>query len=477
MRYPATGFGRQQSEFFAELKGLVADESVVRAVKILDDEVKVIQRKARAFRASHNRADALTVDAVLFHSVVELARKLGAVGCGQIRHRGEKVGGNVAEMAQSLVVRVRDLVLNVVRDDGQERVGVLTAAVGRIYRRQRRDEVGDAAFRDGVTAIKTALGVRDDVDLFRARLAYDLADALGKLLAAEGDRGRGVVVAVKDARAVALELARDASPIVEDLAVAEADAVDEQDRVFRRANALVGACTVDLFLFRLKFDLAERGFYYRNKTEDVRDGDESADQTDGALSDSELNRGQIDADDSVPEDNEIKSEGEKRVPEPAFPIAGEHFEREDYVVYHRDARARQKDREQQRAVTAHAQAHTRQFSRKNADEEVEEDKSGDKEVQIIDIFPQKRKRKSAEGADDKVKCIKKYARLFHGITSFRVKKRSEKECEAFGELGVIVDGHESDVGDRDGVVVSALKVVVADVEDLVVRVAFLGAEI
>lgn len=165
------------------------------------------------------------------------------------------------------------------------------------------------------------------------------------------------------------------------------------------------------------------------------------------------------------------------MPEPALPIAGDHFEREDYVVYHRDACTRQKDREQQRAVTAHAQAQARQFSRKNADEEVEEDKSGDKEVQIIDIFPQKRKRKSAKGADDKVKCIKKYARLFHGITSFRVKKSLKEELKSFGEPGVVVDGHESDIGDGDGVVVAALEVVVTDVEHLVVRVAFLGAEL
>ena len=98
------------------------------------------------------------------------------------------------------------------------------------------------------------------------------------------------------------------------------------------------------------------------------------------LSDAELSRGQIYADYSVPKDHEIKSEGEKCVPEPVLPIVGDHFEREDDVVYHRDARARQKDREQDRTVTAYAKPQTRHFSRKNADEEVEYDKSGDKEV-------------------------------------------------------------------------------------------------
>jgi hypothetical protein len=49
-------------------------------------------------------------------------------------------------------------------------------------------------------------------------------------------------------------------------------------------------------------------------------------------------------------------------------------------MYHRDTRAWQKDRKQNRAVTAHAQPQARQFSRKNADEEVEEEKRGDKEV-------------------------------------------------------------------------------------------------
>ena len=71
-------------------------------------------------------------------------------------------------------------------------------------------------------------------------------------------------------------------------------------------------------------------------------------------------------------------------------FVGDHFEREHDVMDHRDRRARQKDREQQSAVTADTQTQARHFCRKNADEEVEDEKSGDEEVQIMDIFPQKR---------------------------------------------------------------------------------------
>ena len=63
------------------------------------------------------------------------------------------------------------------------------------------------------------------------------------------------------------------------------------------------------------------------------------------------------------------------------------------------------------------------------------------------------------------------------ITSFRVKKLLKEEFESLAEFGIIVNRYESDVGNRNGVVVAALAIVVADVENLVVRVAFLGAEL
>lgn len=126
---------------------------------------------------------------------------------------------------------------------------------------------------------------------------------------------------------------------------------------------------------------------------------------------------------------------------------------------------------------AYAQADALCLNRKNARKQIKYQKSGDKEVEKIDIFPNQRERKPAKGAEKEIDRIKKNMNLFHIITSFRVKKISEKKFESFAEPRVVIHRHKSDIGHGNSLVVSALAVVVADVEDLVVRVTLLGAEI
>lgn len=246
-----------------------------------------------------------------------------------------------------------------------------------------------------------------DIDFFGAGLVKDLLYARRKLLGAECDRGRGMVVAVIDLRAVALELLRDPAPIVEDLAVAEADSVDEKNGIFRRADAICGTRAVDLFLSYLEIDLAERGSDDRDEAKEVCNRYHTADSADDALLYAELNRGQIDAYNAVPEDHEINTECEKGVPKPHLPVAGYHFEGKNDMSDHRNACAGQKYRKQYRTVMADAKAEARCFDRKHARKEIKYHKRGNQEIEVIDIRLQKREGKPAESAENKVNCVKK----------------------------------------------------------------------
>ena len=182
------------------------------------------------------------------------------------------------------------------------------------------------------------------------------------------------MVSIIDLRAVSLKLARNSAPVAEDLAVAEANSVDEQDRIFRLAEAKMQARAVELLASEIGIHLAEGRFNDGNKAKEVRYGYHSADETDHPLLYAELNRGQIDADYAVPEDDEVNGEAEEGVPDPGHIIVRNESERENDMMDHGNTRARQKDRERYRAVMTDPQAQALCFDRKNTRKEVKHGK-------------------------------------------------------------------------------------------------------
>ena len=92
-------------------------------------------------------------------------------------------------MAHCAVVDARDLVFEARGKDGQKDVGVATALVRRVDGYEGRDVGSHTELRDRITAVKSALRVGDDVDLFRARFGKDLLYSSRKLLRTNCDRG------------------------------------------------------------------------------------------------------------------------------------------------------------------------------------------------------------------------------------------------------------------------------------------------
>ena len=158
----------------------------------------------------------------------------------------------LAEIAQSLIVGISNLMLRRLRDCSQQIVSKLTSPVGRVDCGEGCNIRGGIAESDGVAAVQPTFGVGDEIDLFAAGLLADLLDAPGQSLGTVGNgRSRGLI-SVEYVCAVFGERIGDAPPIIEKVAVTEENAVNHDDWIsgFADLICLSAAVKTDFFCFK-----------------------------------------------------------------------------------------------------------------------------------------------------------------------------------------------------------------------------------
>ena len=102
--------------FLSPLERVLADKTVVPAVKMLDQRIAHIERESASDGAHKHRTDALRKYAVRFH--VEPAHFLiefAASGCGEVRDRGDEIRMEIADLAECRVIACRDAVPELLR--------------------------------------------------------------------------------------------------------------------------------------------------------------------------------------------------------------------------------------------------------------------------------------------------------------------------------------------------------------------------
>ena len=155
---------------------------------------------------------------------------------------------------------------------------------------QRCDQWSDAVPCDRVPEVQPALGVGDDVDFAAPCFGHDAADAFGQFPGAVRYRCGGLVVAVQHDGAVAFQFGGHSPPVVEQVGIAEEDAVHQQDRVSGGADALLRATGVQLFLGRFEDDFALDDADDPPECDEVGDGYPPAEDADDPPFETELHR-------------------------------------------------------------------------------------------------------------------------------------------------------------------------------------------
>ena len=156
---------------------------------------------------------------------------------------------------------------------------------------------------DGGPAVQPALGVGDDVHLPAAGLRQDLPDALRQLPPAVLHRGGGLLLAVVERGAVALEFPRDAAPVVDIAEVPEEHPVDQKDGVFCLTDLTLRPGGVQLPLLRLELHLVGGDADDLPQIPDVEEGDPPAEGRQHPVLQPQLDGGEVHPDHAVPKDD------------------------------------------------------------------------------------------------------------------------------------------------------------------------------
>ena len=165
---------------------------------------------------------------------------------------------------------------------------------------------------DGGPAVQPAFGVGDDVHPFTACLRQDLPDAPGGIgcphrpdvQQQEEDGTDGLLLAVVEHGAVALECPGDAAPVVDIAKIPEEHPVDQKDGVFRPADLALRPGGIQLPLLRLELHLVGGDADDLSQVPDVEEGDPSAESRQHPVLQPQLNRGEVHPDHAVPEEDE-----------------------------------------------------------------------------------------------------------------------------------------------------------------------------
>ena len=154
----------------------------------------------------------------------------------------------------------------------------------------------------------------NDIHLFAAKLRHKALDALRKLRSALLNGSSRLMVAVVNRCAVLLQFPRNSAPVIEEAAVPEKDTVDHQNGILRPAELLFFSAAVDGFFFTFHADLSK----YRTKDKiqhhKIDHRDHTAEQANKPHFKSQLDRGEIDAEDAVPEQQVFQYSAQHNTP-------------------------------------------------------------------------------------------------------------------------------------------------------------------
>ena len=131
----------------------------------------------------------------------------------------------VPRVPRDLVVGGDDLVPEPNGHHRKEIFRKRTATVGGVDGGERGNIFPHAEVGDGIADVKPALGMGDDIHLFRSRQSQDRLDAAGKLLGGIADGGGGLMLAVIHPTPKPLQFLGHSAPIVEAGRVAKEKAV------------------------------------------------------------------------------------------------------------------------------------------------------------------------------------------------------------------------------------------------------------
>jgi len=232
----------------------------------------------------------------------------------------------------------------------------------------------EVEFRDGVAAIQSAFGMGNDIDFFTTGAFRNELDAGGQLSGTFLYGKCRLVLAVEQSGTVKREGAGDSAPIVEQLAVTEEYAVNQDDGISGFAEFAKGRITGNGFFLDFELDFSGGNVDNLSQNDEVDHRDQAAQGTDGTPLEAHQHGGAVNADDSVPEQNGGCRNAVYGAPNPVHVGMGDGEKGEDDVPKDRWNQGKNEYGEERCAVIADSDSFFLRSLRTESREDVHDEK-------------------------------------------------------------------------------------------------------